>query len=120
LTRWIITAVILFCGTGDAVDVPHAAVAAVACREFMAGFKEYGDYSLIDVYEWRSGLFGVVMLCPAGFRETIVCDAREGKMEIIYRDAMIPNKEMRKKLRDESILVRDAVKLARSAMEYHP
>ena len=74
LMRWIITAVILFCGTGDAVDVPRSAIAAVACMEFMADFKEYGDYSLIDVSEWRPGMFGISMLCPAGFRETLVYD----------------------------------------------
>jgi hypothetical protein len=120
LTRWIITAVILFCGTGDAVDVPRSAVAAVACREFMADFKEYGDYSLIDVFEWRPGMFCLSMLCPAGVRETLVYDTRDEKMEAIYRDAMIPNKDMRSKLREESILVSDAVKLAKSAVEHNP
>jgi hypothetical protein len=114
LTRWIIIAVILFCGTGDAVDVPHAAVAAVACREFMADFNEYGDYSLIDVYEWRPGLFGIVMLCPVGIQETFVFDCRDGKREIVYRDMYIPGKEKREELRRESILVADAVKLAKS------
>ena len=120
LTRWIITGAILFCGTGDAVDVPHAAVAAVACREFMADFREYGNYSLIDVYEWRPGMFGISMLCPVGFQETHVYDTRNGRMEAIYRDAIIPSKERRKKLRDESILVSDAVRLAETAMEHDP
>jgi hypothetical protein len=66
LIRWIITAFILFCGPSQAVDVPRAAVAAVAAREFMAGFAGYEDYSLLDVFEWRPGFFGVMMLCPAG------------------------------------------------------
>ena len=120
LTRWIIIAAILFCGTGDAVDVPRAAVAAVACREFLADFNEYGNYSLIDVYEWRPGMFGISMLCPVGFQETLVYDTRDGKRKAIYRDAIIPSKAKRKKLRDESILVSDAVKLAKTAMKHNP
>jgi hypothetical protein len=118
LTRWIIIVVILFCGTGDAVDVPHAAVTAVACREFMADFKGYDDYSLLDVYQWRRGFFGIAMLCPAGFHETLVFDCRDGKREIVYRDTYIPGKEKRKELRRESILVADAVRLAEITVEY--
>jgi hypothetical protein len=118
LTRWIIIAVILFCGTGDAVDVPKLAVEVVKCREFMAKFAGYGDYNLCDVYEWKPGLFGVVMLCPVGFRETIVFDTRDGKMEAIYRDATIPPKKRREEMRRESIKVADAVQLAKSAVEY--
>jgi hypothetical protein len=116
LTRWIIAAFILFCGPSQAVDVPHAAVAAIAQREFMAGFAGYDDYSLLDVYQWRSGFFGIVMLCPAGFHETFVFDSRDGKREIVYRDAYIPRKEKREELRRESILVADAVRLARAAI----
>jgi hypothetical protein len=118
LTRWIIIAVVLVCGTGDAVDVPNVAVAVVACREFMADFKEYGDYSLLDVYQWRPGFFGVVMLCPIGFKETLVYDTRDGKMEVIYRDVTVPPKSRREEMRRESILVADAVHLAKNAVEY--
>jgi hypothetical protein len=118
LTRWIITAVILFCGTGDAVDVPKVAVEVARHREFIAKFTGYGDYSLCDVYEWRPGFFGVVMLCPVGFLETLVFDTRDGKMEVIYRDATIPSKSRREEMRRESIKVVDAVRLAKSAVEY--
>jgi hypothetical protein len=52
LTRWIIAAFILFCAPVQAVDVPHAMIAAVAQREFMADFTGYDDYSLLDVYQW--------------------------------------------------------------------
>jgi hypothetical protein len=117
LTRWIISAFILFCGTSQAVDVPRAAVAAVAAREFMAGFAGYGDYRLLDVFEWRPGFFGVMMLCPAGIHETLVFDCRNGKREVIYRDAYIPRKGKREELRRESILILDAVKLAKSALQ---
>jgi hypothetical protein len=118
LTRWIIIAVILLCGPSQAVDVPHAAVAVVAQREFMADFTGYDDYSLLDVYEWRPGFFGVVMLCPAGVHETFVYDTRNGKIEVIYRDVYIPRKEKREELRRESILLSDAVRLAKSAIEH--
>jgi hypothetical protein len=116
LIRWIITGVILLCGPSQAVDVPRAAVAAVANKEFMAGFTGYENYSLLEVFEWRSGLFGVMMLCPAGIHETLVFDCRDGKRELIYRDAYIPRKGKREELRRGSILVKDAVKLAKTAL----
>jgi hypothetical protein len=87
-------------------------LSVVQHREFIADFTGYGDYSLLDVYEWRPGMFGVVMLCPAGIHETFVFDCRDGKREIIYKDVYIPRKEKREELRRESILVADAVRLA--------
>jgi hypothetical protein len=93
-------------------------VAVVAQREFMAGFTGYDDYSLLDVYQWRPSMFGVVMLCPAGFHETFIFDCRDGKREVVYRDAYIPRKEKREELRKESILVTDAIRLAKSAIEH--
>jgi hypothetical protein len=85
-------------------------------REFMADFTGYGDYSLLDVYQWRPGFFGVVMLCPAGIQETFIFDTRNGKKEIVYRDAMILRKNKREEMRRESILIPDAVKLARATL----
>jgi hypothetical protein len=116
LMRWIIAAVILFCGPSQAVDVPHAMIAAVAQREFMVDLTGYDDYSLLDVYLWRTGFYGVVMLCPAGIHETMVFDCRDGKKEMIYRDVYIPRKEKREELRRESILVADAVRLAKASL----
>jgi hypothetical protein len=80
----------------------------------MADFTGYDDYSLLDVYEWRPGLFGVAMLCPAGIRETPIFDCGKEKKEIIYRDMYIPKKEKRAELRKEGILVADAVRLAKA------
>jgi hypothetical protein len=116
LIRWIIIAVILFCGAVEADDAPKVIMSVVRNREFMADFTGYDDYSLIDVYEWRTGMFGVVMLCPTGFHETLVFDCRNGKKEIVYRDMYIPRKEKREELRRESILVVDAVRLAKGAI----
>jgi hypothetical protein len=104
----------------QADDIPHAVVAAVAQREFMANFTGFGDYSLLDVYQWRTGFYGVVMLCPAGIHETMVFDYRDGKREIIYRDAYIPRQERREELRLESILVADAVRLAKCHISIYP
>jgi hypothetical protein len=118
LIRWIIMAVILFCGAVEADDAPKVILSVVRHREFMADFTEYDNYSLLDVYQWRPGFFGVVVLCPAGFHETFVFDCRDGKKEIIYRDTYIPRKEKREELRRESILVSDAVRLAKSALEH--
>jgi hypothetical protein len=119
LTRWIIAAVILFCGAVEADDAPKVILNVARHREFMAEFKGYDDYSLLDIYQWRTGFYGVVMLCPAGFRETFVFDCRDGKREIIYRDVYIPRKEKREELRRESILVKDAVRLAKTAIEHN-
>jgi hypothetical protein len=109
-------AVILLCGAVEADDAPKVILSVVRHREFMAEFSGYDDYSLLDVYEWRPGMFGVVMLCPAGFHETFVFDCRNDKKDVIYRDAYIPRKEKREELRWESILVVDAVRLARTVI----
>jgi hypothetical protein len=119
LIRWIIMAVILFCGAVEADDAPKVILNVMRHREFMADFSGYEDYSLLDVYEWRTGMFGVVMLCPVGFHETLIFDCRNGKREIIYRDMYVPRKEKREELRRESILVADAVRLAKSALEHN-
>jgi hypothetical protein len=118
LMRWIIAAVILFCGAVEADDAPKVIMNVVRNREFMADFTGYDDYSLLDVYQWRTGLYGVVMLCQAGIHETMVFDCRGGKREVIYRDVYIPRKEKREELRRESILVADAVRLANAALEH--
>jgi hypothetical protein len=55
------------------------------------------------------------MLCPVGFRETFVFDCRDGKREVVYRDIDIPRKDKREALRKESILVTEAVRLAKAA-----
>jgi hypothetical protein len=115
LIRWIIAAVILFCGVVEAGDAPNVIISVIRHRDFMAEFLGYEDYRLLDVYEWRSGMFGVVMLCPEGIRETFVFDCRDGKREIIYRDIYVPMKKKREELRRESILVADAVRLGKSA-----
>jgi hypothetical protein len=120
LIRWIITAVILFCGAVEADDVPKVMLNVARCREFMADFTGYDDYSLLDVYEWRPGMFGVIMLCPVGFYETLIYDCRNGKKDVIYRDMYVPRKERREELRRESIFVADAVRLAKSALTIDP
>jgi hypothetical protein len=118
LTRWIIAAVILFCGAVEADNAPKVILNVAQNREFMAGFTGYDNYSLLDVYQWRPGFYGVAMLCPAGIQETFIYDTRDGKMEVVYRDAMIPRKNRREELRRESIKVADAVRLAQSVAEY--
>jgi hypothetical protein len=98
------------------MDVPEAVGAAIKQRDFMASFTGYDDYSLLDVFQWRKGFYGVVMLCPAGIHETLVFECRDGKREIVYRDIYIPKKDMRAEMRRNSILVKDAVRLAKTAV----
>jgi hypothetical protein len=64
--RWLIAAFILVCSSAQAADVPHAAVAAIANREFMARFTGYEDYRLLGVFEWRTGVFEVTTLDATG------------------------------------------------------
>jgi hypothetical protein len=116
LIRWMIMAVILFCGAVEADDAPKVILNVARHREFMADFTGYDDYSLLDVYQWRTGFYGVVMLCPAGIHETFVFDCRDGKKEVVYRDVYIPRKEKREELRRESIPVIDAVRVAKLAI----
>ena len=116
LTRWIIAAVILFCGAVEADNAPKVILNVVQNREFMADFTGYDDYSLLDVYQWRPGFYGVVMLCTDGIHETFVFDCRNGMREIVYRDVYIPRKEKRDELRRESILVADAMRLAKTVI----
>jgi hypothetical protein len=116
LMRWIIIAFILLCGAVEADDVPKVMLSVARYRDFMASFTGYEDYSLLDVYEWESGMYGVVMLCPAGIRETLVLDCRKEKKEIVYRDMYVPRKEKREEMRRESIPMSDAVRLARAAL----
>jgi hypothetical protein len=116
LTRWIIAAVIFFCAPVQALDAPNAVTAAIAQREFMASFTGYDDYSLLDAYRWRPGFYAVIMLCPAGIHETFVFDCRDGKREAVYHDVFVPEKKTRAEMRKNSILVRDAVRLAKGAI----
>ncbi|MDR2180228.1 MAG: hypothetical protein LBP21_07955 [Synergistaceae bacterium] len=83
----------------------------------LKGARWYDDYSLLDVYEWRAGMFGVAMLCPIGFHETLVFDCRNERKEIVYRDMYVPRKEEREELRRESVLVADAVRLAKAGTD---
>ena len=118
LTRWIITAVILLCGAVEADNAPKVIQNVVQHKEFMADFTGYGDYSLLDVYQWRPGFYGVVMLCPAGIHETFVFDCRNGEKDVVYRDVYIPGKDKREDLRRESISVAGAVRLAKTAIAH--
>jgi hypothetical protein len=119
LARWVILVMIaviiliLFCGSAQADDdVPRIVLETAKHREFIAKLNGYEIYSLCDVRKLRPGLFGVVMLCPVGFQETLVYDTRKGKMEVIYRDAAIPRKSKREAMRRGSIQVADAVRMA--------
>jgi hypothetical protein len=48
-------------------------------------------------------------------KETMIFDCRNEKREIIYRDMYVPGQETRAELKRESILVTDAVRLAKIA-----
>jgi hypothetical protein len=85
---------------------------------FLHASQQNVSYHIYDVYELRSGLFGIVMLCPVVFQETIVYDTRNGKREAVYHDAVIPRKTRREEMRRESILVVDALQIAKSALDY--
>jgi hypothetical protein len=123
LKRWILLAavaviiVFLFCGSAQADDIPRIVAETARHREFMAGLYGYEDHSLCDIRKLRPGLFGVIILCPVGFQETLVYDTRNGKMKLVCRDIIIPRKSRREAMRRESIRVGDAVRVARRIRE---
>jgi hypothetical protein len=110
-----VLSIVLICAATQAVNLPRVVVDVVAEKEFFANFKLYPDYSLCEVRQVGDALIGVVLLCPVGIQTMYVFERATG--EIFYENTKIPPKRVREKLRGKSILVSDAVKIARAAVE---
>jgi hypothetical protein len=54
-----------------------------------------------------------------GIQTTYVFEREAGAGEIFYESTWVPSKRVRERKRSESILVSDAVKLAKSALEHN-
>jgi hypothetical protein len=91
----------------------------VAEKEFFSGFKLHPNYSLCEVRCIGEDLIGVVLLCPVGIQTTYVFEREVGAGEIFYERTWVPSKRMREKKRSESILVSDAMKIAKAALEHN-
>jgi hypothetical protein len=111
----MVLSIILVCASTQAVNLPRVAVDVIAEREFFADFKLHPDHSLCEVKNMGEDLIGVVLMCPVGIETTYVFDRATN--EIFYENTRVPPKRVREKKRKESILVSDAVRLAKAAAE---
>jgi hypothetical protein len=112
-----VLSIVSICASTQAVNVPRVVVDVVAEKEFFANFKLHPDHSLCDVSRIGDALIGVVLLCPVGIQTIYVFEREVGSDNIFYEKTWIPSKRVREKKRRESILVSDAVKIARAAVE---
>jgi hypothetical protein len=113
----IVLLIMLVCVSTQAINLPRVVVDVVAEKEFFANFRLHPDYSLCEVRRIGEDLIGVVLLCPVGIQTTYVFERDVGAGEIFYERTWVPSKRIREKKRRESILVSDAVKIAKAAIE---
>ena len=115
-----IFAILSFCAVlfsaGAAFALPTVVERVIIHREFLAAFKGYDDYFLYDAECLVEGRTGVILLDTLGFEYRMVFDNRT--KEVVYRNALIPVKDRRETMREESISVADAVKIARALTRY--
>ena len=115
-----IFAILSFCAVlfsaGAAFALPTVVERVVINRAFFAAFKGYDDYFLYDVECLDEERIGVILLDTLGFEFRVVFDNRT--KEAVYRNALIPVKDRRETMREESINVADAVKIARALTQY--
>ncbi len=115
-----IFAILSFCAVlfsaGAAFALPTVVERVITNREFFAAFKGYDDYFLYDVECLDEGRIGVILLDTLGFEFRMVFDKRT--KEAVYRNVLISVKDRREAMREESINVADAVKIAQALTEY--
>jgi hypothetical protein len=107
----------LICASTQAFNLPQVVVDVVAEKEFFADFKLHPDYSLCEVKRIGENLIGVVLLCSVGIQTTYVFERKAKPGDMFYEYTWVPPKRVREKKRRESILVSDAVKIAKVAVE---
>jgi hypothetical protein len=110
-----VLSIVLICAATQAVNLPRVVVDVVAEKEFFSNFNLHPDHSLCEVRRVGDALIGVVLLCPVGIQTMYVFERTTG--EIFYEHTTIPPKRVREKLRGKSILVSDAVKIAKATIE---
>jgi hypothetical protein len=110
-----VLSIVLVCAVTQAVNLPRVVVDVVGEKEFFANFKLHPDYSLCEVRRVGDALIGVVLLCPVGIQTMYVFERTTG--EVFYENTKVPPKRLREKNRGESILVSDAVKIAKAAVK---
>jgi hypothetical protein len=74
------------------------------------------DCFLFDVNRLDKDRISVDLLAPSGFEYLMVYDV--ATREVIYSNALVPDKDRREEMSRESIRVTDAVKLAQSVVRY--
>ena len=99
--------------------LPSVILGVVQNREFFARswvLRGYEDHFLYDVNRLDNEQIGVVLICPLGFEVRTVYDVNT--LDILYLDTFLPEKSRREAMRRESVSVADAVKLAKSVVNY--
>lgn len=115
---WMLALCVLLLASHQADAVPGVVEEVVKNKEFFAEFTGYGDCYLFDVSRLDAGNFderriGLILLDPQGFEIRLVMEISNG--ETVYRDVFVPAKERRTVMRQTSLHVGDAVRLAKTA-----
>ena len=94
--------------------IPRIVENVVRNRAFFATFEEYSNCRLHDAVRIDDGRIGLAILSPLGFEIRLVVET--GDRKTVLKDIFVPEKAKRDAMTHESILVADAVRLARFAI----
>jgi len=99
--------------------LPSVILGVVQNRDFFARpwvLRGYEDHFLYDVNRLDNEQIGVILISPLGFEVRVVYDVNT--LDVHHLDMLLPEKPRREAMRRESVSVDDAVKLAKSVMNY--
>jgi hypothetical protein len=103
--------------SGQESKLPRVAVEVIRNRDFFIKpwiLWGYENCFLHDVNRLNEGRIGVILLSPSGFEIQVLYDVET--LDAVYTDMRVSEKSKREIMRRKSLLVSDAVKLAKSAM----
>lgn len=100
----------------QASTMPQLIDKVVKNKEFFAEFTGYEDYRLFDVNRIDEGSIGLVLLDPMGFETRMVFEV--ASRNAIYEEMIIPEKGKRAEMKNKSMKVADAIRLAKSVLAW--
>jgi hypothetical protein len=104
---------------GQEAALPFVVEGVVRNLDFFARpwvLWRYENYFLYDVNRLGNERIGVSLISPSGYEVKLVYDV--STLDVLYSDISLHEKSKREAMRHESISVADAIKLARSVVEY--
>ena len=113
---WIAALCLLLLASHRADALPRLVEEVVKNKEFFATFEGYDDHYLYDVHTIGEGRIGLVLLSPLGFEIRLAMEKKGGRA--IYENILVPEKSKRVAMRQVSISMADAVKLAKSVVAH--